>query len=303
MLRAPRERRPRRPEPADHVLLGLEGRRRPVLEPRADPPRDEVAPAADPWLVGLIAHPHEPIERVGLVGLQVVGPVLEAEQVARGHLGRRRRRRPREPHLQPAQRDSAEPDACQVPHGVEGDLLVLRACLHAQVAPAALLIEVVTGEGGEVGQRGRAPRREPEPSVEERRSDAEGEREPGRPEAGRLAGVRRRQPRVLRSRDGITHDEALGGGGPGPQQCHEVAAGERGDVEGGEHQPVLRRGRDPGLVRAVEADGADRRRRGRRRRGGERHEPAGCDGGAGEQRAPGEPQLRVVACRRVVAHA
>ena len=49
-------------------------------------------------------HPHVLVERVGVLGLEVRGAVLEAEQVARGRLVGRRRRRPAEAELRPAQR-------------------------------------------------------------------------------------------------------------------------------------------------------------------------------------------------------
>ena len=70
---------------------------------------------------------------------------------------------------------------------MHGDLRVARAGLDHQVAPAAPLLELLPGEGGEVGQRGRAVRRQPEPVVEQAGAEPHREGEPGRREVERGA--------------------------------------------------------------------------------------------------------------------
>ena len=120
-------------------------------------------------------------------------------------------------------------------------------------------------ERRQVRQRGRALRREAEAVVavlhEERRAEAEGDRQPRGREPDRLAGVVRRRVRVVVDRAG----RQPGGHPrrrlrPRPQQVAHVVGRVGHEVERGEVEPVLRRRRDARLVRAVERD----RRAGRR---------------------------------------
>jgi hypothetical protein len=103
----------------------------------------------------------------GVLGHDVVRPVLEALQVARGDLGAARRRRSPEPELEPAHDDRAPTEPGQVAHRVEGDLRVVGAGLDRQVAAAPRRLEEVAGEAGQLGQGGRPPASQPEAIVEQ----------------------------------------------------------------------------------------------------------------------------------------
>ena len=109
---------------------------------------------------------------------------------------------------------------------------------------------------------GRLPA-EAEPAVEQRRPEADGQRQVRRGQVERLAGVAGR--RVVAAADGAVRDDLLarrhpaGRVGPRLQQLPQLLAVLRGDVEGREVQVRLGRGDDPGLVLPVEADGVHRR--------------------------------------------
>ena len=136
-----------------------------------DPAGDEVGAAGQPRRPSVSSSASDPdvlVERVGLLGLDVGGAVLEAEQVARRGLRGRGGRRAAEAELRPAHRDRAEADAGQVADRVHGDLRVVGAGLHAQVAAGPGRVELVAREVRQVAQRrgrrsasrtGRCPRR------------------------------------------------------------------------------------------------------------------------------------------------
>ena len=156
----------------------------------------------------------------------------------------------------------AEPD--QVADGVHGDLRVVGAGLDAQVAAADRGVELVAGERRQLDQRrgtagGQAEAVGAVGGREQRGTEPDGQREPGRGQPDRLAGVVRRG--VLLAVHGADRAGVLPGGhppggrGPGLQHLDQVLAAVGGDVEGDEVQPVLRRGDDPGLVAAGERDG------------------------------------------------
>ena len=88
------------------------------------------------------------VERRGVLELEVVGAVLEAHQVARRGLLAARRRRAPEAELRPAERRRAAGDPGEVADGVERDLRIVGAGLHAEVAAAA--------GGGRARRRGSA---------------------------------------------------------------------------------------------------------------------------------------------------
>ena len=142
--------------PADDLLLVLQVVPVPVFDEDPDLPRHQVTAAAQPGLVRLLAHPHGLVHQVGLLGLDVAGAVLEAEQVARGGLGGRRGRGAAEPELHPVVLDHAHADPGQVPHGVERHQRVVRAGLDAQVAAGVVRVQVLVRQGRQLGQRGRA---------------------------------------------------------------------------------------------------------------------------------------------------
>ena len=95
---------------------------------------DEVGAAREPRLVVVGGDPDGLVEGVGLLGIDVEGAVLEAEQVAWRRLRGRGGRRTTEAELRPAHRHGAEPDAGKVADRMHGDLRVLRAGLHAEVS-------------------------------------------------------------------------------------------------------------------------------------------------------------------------
>ncbi len=267
VLAAPGQRRPLGLRPADELLLVAERLPVPDLDRHVHPPGREVGATRQPagGRVVVRRDPHVRVERVRLLRLDVLGAVLEAEQVARGLLARRRRRRAAEAELRPAHGDGAEADAREVADRVDGDLRVVGAGLHAQVAAGARRVEVVGREVRQRLERRRPPVGEAEPvaavlGLEERRSEPEGEREPGGRQADRLAGVVGRYVVVaLRrphrpGRASLRHPRRRLG--PRLQQRHELLAGVGGDVEGREVQPVLGRRDDAGLVGAVERVGA-----------------------------------------------
>ena len=153
------------------------------------------------------------------------------------------------------------PDAGQVAHGVEGDLRVVGAGLHAEVAAAARRLELVAGQraaGLSSGGPARPGRSDPRRPVEQRRAEAEGDRQARRPQAERLAGVHRRgEVRVAAggrpARPAVIRTAASR---PGAQQLAQVLAPVGVDVERGEEQPVLRRRGDARLVAPWKGHGA-----------------------------------------------
>ena len=177
----------------------------------------------------------------------------------------RRGRGPAEPELRPPHGDGAEPDPGQVADRVHRHLRVVGAGLDAEVAVRAELVEVVAREVRQLLERRGTPVGQPEPVLavlvdEQRRPEAERDRQPGRRQTDRLAGVVGRQvvgavERTDRS-GGAAARHPLGGVGPRLQQLDQVLARRRRDVERREVQPVLGRGGDPGLVGAPERVGA-----------------------------------------------
>jgi len=142
---------------------------------------------------------------------------------------------------------------------VDRHLRIVRAGLDAQVAAGPGRVEVVAPESRQLLQRCRTAVSEPEPVVEQRRSEPDGHRQPRRGKPVRLAGV-------LGDAVGTTTDDATWGrlgphghplGRPGPllEQVDEQGAVLGDDVERDEVHPVLRRRDDAGLVLPAEGDG------------------------------------------------
>ena len=190
-----------RPDPPDDPLLVGERRAVPDLDQVPDPPGDHVAATDHPGRLVAGGDPHVLVE-LGGAGPEVVGAVLEAQQVPGRALARGGRRGATEALLRPPHPHDAPAHPGEVADGVEQHLGVVAAGLHAEVATAAGGVEGVAGERRDVGQRGRAGRGQAEAvdpvALEQRRAHAEGQREPGGVEALGLAGVGRRQRRARR---------------------------------------------------------------------------------------------------------
>ena len=162
-------------------------------------------------------------------------------------------------------RRGAEGRAGQVADRVHGDLRVVGARLHDEVAVAARGVE---GVGGEVRQRRRGPRG----------AGRRARTGPRVPSAGVPTNIDRPKPNVIVrpagsrsaaspvSSGGASYGPRRGPNGPAERPCvsraaivvqalqqrDQLVAGRRRQVERGEVQPVLRGGDDAGLVHAGE---------------------------------------------------
>jgi len=147
-------------------------------------------------IVGIL-YPHEVLDQLGLLGLEVRRAVLEPEQVAWGGLRRRRRGRTAEAELRPAQRRRPERDAGQVADRVHGDLGIVGAGLHAQVAVGSLWRQGIAAEVWKFDERGRPTIPQAEPGLalrvgEQRRAEPERDGQSRSRQAESLTGVVRR---------------------------------------------------------------------------------------------------------------
>ena len=133
--------------PSDHPFLLLQRGVVPRLDAHPDPPRDQVGAAGQPVRAVALGHPHIAVDRVGLLSLEVAGTVLEPEQVSRRGLLTGGRRGAAEAQLRVAHRDGPEAHPGQVADRVHGDLRVVGARLHADVATAAGREQVGIGAG------------------------------------------------------------------------------------------------------------------------------------------------------------
>ena len=253
-------------------------RRRPVpdLDQHADAARDEVRAAAQPRRARSSAATQTcSAQRAVVLELEVVRPVLEAHQVARRGLRAARGRRAAEAELRPAhhdQRRGRSGRGCG-PRGTRPAGRRRRPGRRCRRRSAPGRARRSANAGSSL-QRGRAARRRGRSVVEERRAEAERDRQPRR--------VRGRAPRRCRSGGASGRVRSSPTGSPavhprrrrGPRA--HAARGARAvdsvtQVERGEVEPVLRRRRDAGLVLAVERDrlgvvGRRRPRPGARRR-------------------------------------
>ena len=246
--------------PADHPLLLEQRGAVPGLDAISNAPRHQVGAAGQPVRTVALGHPDVLVQGVGVLGLEVVGSVLEPEHVSGRRLFARRRRRPAEAQLRILHRDGAEPDAGQVADRVHRDLRVVRARLHADVAAALGGVEDLVGELRQIGQRGWALVGDTEPVLavllEERRPEPDRQCQLRRGQAQRLTGIVRRRVGIAADRP-VGHRllaarHPLGHLGPLLQQSDDVVAIVRRDVERAEVHPVLLRRDDAGLALAAE---------------------------------------------------
>ena len=191
---------------ADRLLLVVQRRAVPDLDQHADPARDEVRCRRASTRAASSAGPRRASSSASRVlELDVVRPVLEAHQVARRVLRAARRRRAAEAELRPAHHDAAAAEPREVAHGVERDLRVVGAGLHAEVAAAARRVERVVARtrAAAVSAAGRfaaRPKRSSPSCTNSDGPEAEGDREARGREADRLAGVVGRRVRVVVAR-------------------------------------------------------------------------------------------------------
>ena len=196
--------------------------------------------------------------RVGAV--DVARAVLEAHQVARGLLVGAVGRGLAEPELRPPHHHGAPAETGEVADHVERHDRVVGAGLDAQVAVAALRIEVRRWQVRQVGERGRTLAGEPEPLVEQARAEPERDGQVCGRRAVRLAGVGRWRGRIVDvARHRLAGRHRRRRLGPRLEQRDQggPALGDgavRDEVVGRERQPCRRRRGDAGLVRAVERD-------------------------------------------------
>lgn len=226
----------------------------------------EAAAAGHPCggVVVAVLDPDMPIEHVrAVLGFEVGGAVLEPEEVARRVLGGRGRGGAPVADLAPLQHGRAEADAGQVADRVHAHLGVVGARLDHEVAVARAVGELLAGEPGHaVGEHRRHPPSEPEavPAVlvpEERRAEAEGDREPAGRIAPPLAGVLGRAVGVgvRLAAHQLAGAHLLGGHRPLGEQGLHVLDVVGVQVEGREVQVVLGGRDDPGLLRPAEGVG------------------------------------------------
>ena len=254
---------------APHGLLLLdEPQAVPDLGEHADAPRHVVGATGHPGRRGVIARldPQVLVELVGgVLGLDVVGAVLEAEQVARRLLVHGGRRRPPVADLAPPQGGGPEGDAGEVADRVDADLGVVGAGLDQQVAVGLGGVELVAGEGGHAlleNRRHLGGQAEAVLAIgvdEQALAHAEGDGQTVGLVTPGFAGVLGRQ---LLVGAGLAPDELAGGhllGGHGPvgQEGFQLLDVGGGDVEGRGEHVVLGGGGDPRLVVAAEGVGRE----------------------------------------------
>ena len=200
--------------PDDALLLG-ERRAVPDLDVHPDPAGDQVAAALEPGGADAGRHPDVVAQQVGVLGLDVAGAVLEAEQVARRGLARRRRRRAAEPELRPPHGRGAEPHPDQVADGVHGDLRVVGARLDAQVAAGQRRVDLVELErrqrrepGGPLRAEARACRRSQGPTPNVSVSDDAGSPSASPVSVGGASGLRLTAPPGVASAPAVMRSAA-----------------------------------------------------------------------------------------------
>ena len=226
----------------------------PVLDLHPDLAGDQVGTVPHPLLVGIRTYPDVLVDRGSVVGVDVVRAVLEPHQVSWRALPGAGCRRPAEAELGPAQhgRPAGRPD--QVADGVEDDLRVVGAGLDAQVAAGDRLAHHrIPWNDTQRPQRSREVPGQAEPVVEHGGAEPNRDGQRVRPEVHRLAGVLRRLFGLrLGVRDRFAGSESRRHGRPSAEHLRQFQPVGGGDVQRGEHQPLLLRGGDPGLVLAVE---------------------------------------------------
>ena len=241
-------------EAADRLLLVVERRAVPGLDAHADAAGDQIGAAA-------AATPAAPRSRPRRSGPS--RPLSSPRRLFVPSLKPWRFRsvccpfdvdgRAAEPELRPAKRGAAERDAREVANGVERDDRIVGARLHAEIAARSLWLQVVAGEVRQLDEPPR-PAGAEAVALEERRPEAEGDREPRRRQAERLAGVGGRCGEIVvdvADRQARRHQRR--GRRPVAEQARELAAGHRrrrrrrrrraGPARGSRSRPGGRRGR------------------------------------------------------------
>ena len=246
----------------DRLLLAQRGAV-PGLDHHPDPADGDVRPAGQPARAGIARlNPDVALDVGRLLGLDVRGAVLEPEQVPGRGLGCRRGRGPTEAELRPTHARAAKGGPGEVADRVHGDLRIVGARLDEQVAVAAARVELVAREVGEPDEAGREPLGQAESvgggttdalgSHEQRPSEPDRDRESGRRQVERLAGVVGR--RVAGAAGGPERSgcqpcrETGRHRRPPAEQVDQLGARRRRQVERGRVHAVLRGRHDPGLV-------------------------------------------------------
>ncbi len=256
------ERRARHLLAPDGLLLVLDRRAVPHLEQHADAAGHDVAAAAHPRRVVVVADPHVVAHDVAVFRLQVVGAVLHPHEVPRRLLPGARGGRTSESQLRPAHGRGAARDANEVVERVERDLRVVGTALHRDVAVAAERVEdLAARERRHLHERRRQPVGETDPVAavradEHAASEADRDREVRGRQADGLSGVVGCRARVGGG-DGtnrMARGEQRGRSSPVAQQRLQRRPVVVEEVERAVEQTLLRGRRDTGLVGAAERD-------------------------------------------------
>ena len=211
----------------------------------ADPPRDDIAAAAQPT-GSFVPDPHEFGHLPGIGGGRIAGAVLEPQQIARRPPFRKAADKP---GLHPADCRRAIGEPPQLADRMERRQRIVGAGLNRQIAAGARRDQSIAVEPRQLDERRRAPRRQAEAVLavldENPGAKLEGQGQPGRHRAERLAAVAARRRRLAGRHPGR-------GLGPGAQQPNQAVPPCGEEVEGGEAAVTLRRRRDPALMFAPE---------------------------------------------------
>ena len=240
---------------AEHVFLLIEAARVPLLNMSPHTAHDQVGAALQPCRP-LVADPDVGVHLRRVVTAQVVGAILEAEQIATGFGGGGGAGRLGEACLRPARpRGVHVPgDPRQVPHRMKRDLRVIGARLHGDIPTAAGWIEPVGRKGRQVDQRRWPHPGQSEARIKQRRAEPDRDRKPRSGQTERLARVG--WSPVGRAgtwqRISLTHRSCRVR--PGLKEPLQLAARSGRRIEGLKKYPRLRRRRDAGLMGPVKAD-------------------------------------------------
>ena len=116
--------------------------------------------------------PHEAPHGGGVGRIEVVGPVVEAEQVSRRGLVASGGACPGESTLDGSHGGRSEGQSGELVDGMEGHLGVVGTSLDTDVAAGQSGIEGVTGKGGQVDEGGGPVGAQAEPAVEQSGTEA-----------------------------------------------------------------------------------------------------------------------------------
>src|SRR3974390_3460753 len=116
-----------------------------MFEGYANASRDEITSAAQPRRA-FVSHPHDLVHRSG-INRGIVGAVPETHKIAR-----RARTRRQKADLRPAYPRDAVGDTGELTNRVKGDLLVVGAGLHRDIAARARRFELVSRKAWQIAQ-------------------------------------------------------------------------------------------------------------------------------------------------------